>query len=155
MSSRPTNDPSPKVRALNGRLDLAATRMTLKILLPFQVFDELPGVLRIVAETRDGSFGLLPNRLDCVAALTPGILTYETEAEGEVYLAVDEGVLVKTGPEVLVSVRRALRGADLGQLRDLVEQEFLTLDEYEQSLRAVMAKLETGLLRRFAAFQHE
>jgi len=43
-----------------------------------------------------------------VAALAPGILIYETEVEGEVYVAVDEGVLVKTGPDVLVSVRRAL-----------------------------------------------
>ena len=129
--------------------------MNLKILLPFQIFAEKAGVSRIVAETREGSFGLLPHRLDCVAALTPGILTYETEAEGEVYVAVDQGVLVKTGPDVLVSVRRALGGTDLGHLRDAVAQEFLTLDEHEQSVRTVMAKLETGFLRRFATFRHE
>ena len=64
------------------------------------------GVSRIVVETPEGSFGLLPRRLDCVAALTPGILIYETEAEGESYVAVDEGVLVKSGPDVRVSVRR-------------------------------------------------
>ena len=131
------------------------TRMNLKVLLPFQIFAEKTGVSRIVAETRAGSFGLLPQRLDCVAALAPGILVYETDAEGEVFVAVDEGVLVKTGPNVLVSVRRALDGADLGQLRDVVEQEFLTLDEHEQSMRSVMAKLEAGFLRRFASFQHE
>jgi F-type H+-transporting ATPase subunit epsilon len=129
--------------------------MNLKILLPFQIFAEKTGVSRIVAETREGSFGLLPQRLDCVAALAPGILVYETESDGEVFVAVDEGVLVKTGPNVLVSVRRALDGADLGQLRDVVEQEFLTLDEHEQSMRSVMAKLEAGFLRRFASFQHE
>jgi len=129
--------------------------MNLKVLLPFQVFAEKTGVSRIVAETREGSFGLLPHRLDCVAALAPGILTYETEADGEVFLAVDEGVLVKTGPDVLISVRRALGGTDLGQLRDLVEQEFLKLDEDEQSVRRVTAKLESGFLRRLAAFQHE
>ena len=65
------------------------TLMTLKVLLPFQIFAERAGVSRIVAETREGSFGLLPHRLDCVAALAPGILTYETEADGEVYVAVD------------------------------------------------------------------
>ena len=129
--------------------------MTLKVLLPFQVFAEKSGVSRIVAETREGSFGLLPHRLDCVAALVPGILIYETESDGEVLLAVDEGVLVKTGPDVLVSVRRALGGTDLGQLRVSVEKEFLTLDEQEQSVRTVMAKLESGFLRRFATFQHE
>ena len=69
-------------------------------------------MLRIVVETHEGSFGLLPYRLDCVAALVPGILVYETEAEGEVYLAVDEGLLVKTGLEVLVSVRNAIGGID-------------------------------------------
>jgi len=129
--------------------------MTLKVLLPFQVFADKTGVSRIVAETPAGSFGLLPHRLDCVAALAPGILTYETEEDGEVFVAVDEGVLVKTGPDVLVSVRRALGGKDLGQLREAVTKEFLTLDEHEQSVRVVMAKLETGFLRRFATFEHE
>jgi F-type H+-transporting ATPase subunit epsilon len=129
--------------------------MHLKVLLPFQVFAEKADVLRIVAETPAGSFGVLPQRLDCVAALTPGILVYETAAEGEVYLAVDDGVLVKTGPEVLVSVRRALSGTDLGQLRASVEKDFRTLDERETSVRAVMAKLEAGVLQRLAALRRE
>jgi F-type H+-transporting ATPase subunit epsilon len=134
---------------------MSPTLMHLKVLLPFQIFAEKTNVSRIVAETREGSFGLLPHRLDCVAALTPGILTYETESDGEVFVAVDEGVLVKTGQDVLVSVRRALGGTDLGQLREAVEKQFLTLDEHEQSVRTAMAKMETGFLRRFAAFQHE
>ena len=129
--------------------------MNLKVLLPFQIFAEKIDVLRIVAETKEGSFGLLPHRLDCVAALVPGILIYETKSDGEVFLAVDEGVLVKTGPDVLVSVRRAIVGTDLGQLREAVEKEFLTLDEHEKSVRQVTAKLETGFLRRFATLQHE
>jgi F-type H+-transporting ATPase subunit epsilon len=129
--------------------------MTLKVLLPFQVFAEKTGVSRIVAETREGSFGLLPHRLDCVAALAPGILTYETEADGEVFVAVDEGVLIKTGLDVRVSVRRALGGIDLGQLRAGVEREFLTLDENEQSVRSAVAKMEAGFLRRFASLHHE
>src|SRR5476651_132351 len=129
--------------------------MNLKILLPFQIFADKTGVSRIVAETRDGSFGLLPHRLDCVAALAPGILTYETEVGGEVFVAVDEGVLVKTGPDVLVSVRRAIGGTDLGQLHAAVEKEFLQLDETERNERSVSARLETGLLRRFVTFQHE
>lgn len=129
--------------------------MHLKVLLPFQVFADKPGVSRIVAETREGSFGLLPQRLDCVAALAPGILIYETESDGEVFVAVDEGVLVKTGHDVLVSVRRAIGGSDLAQLHAAVDREFLTLDEHQQDVRSVMAKLETGFLRRFTAFEHE
>ncbi len=131
------------------------TLMNLKVLLPFQIFVDKTRVSRIVAESYDGSFGLLPHRLDCVAALAPGILTYEAEGEGEVFVAVDEGVLVKTGLDVLVSVRRALGGSDLGQLRNSVDKEFKTLDEREQNVRSVMAKLESGLLDRFVEFQHE
>jgi len=129
--------------------------MNLKILLPFRIFAEKKGVSRIVAETREGSFGLLPHRLDCVAALEPGIFTYETEAEGEVYVAVDEGVLIKAGQEVLVSVRSAIAGTDLRQLREAVEREFLTLDESEQKMRSVMTKLEIGLMRRLAEFRND
>lgn len=129
--------------------------MNLKVLLPFAVFAEKTTLTRLVANTRDGSFGLLPHRLDCVAALTPGILSYETELEGEAYIAVDEGILVKSGADVLVSVRHATGGTDLGRLRALVEREFRTLDEDERSMRSVIAKLETGFLRRFAAFRKE
>jgi len=129
--------------------------MNLKVLLPFGIFADKAEVLRIVAETHDGSFGILPNRLDCVTALAPGILTYETAADGEVFVAVDEGVLVKTGPDVQVSVRRALTGASLDQLRESVEKEFLTIDDEERSVRKLMAKLETGFISRLATFHHE
>jgi len=129
--------------------------MNLKILLPFKIFAEKPGVLRIVAGTREGSFGLLPHRLDCAAALAPGILVFETEAEGEVCMAVDEGVLVKIGADVLVSVRNAIGGMELDKLHEAVEREFLNLDEQEKSVRSVLAKLESGFIRRFTAFDHE
>jgi F-type H+-transporting ATPase subunit epsilon len=129
--------------------------MNLKILLPYEIFIEKRGVSRIVAEMRNSSFGILPHRRDCVAALVPGILTYESDTEGEAFVAVDEGILTKAGADVLVSVRRAIHGADLAQLRVSVEREFSVLNEQEKSVRTVMAKLESGFLHRFARFQHE
>lgn len=129
--------------------------MHLRVLLPFLVFADISGVRRLVVDTPAGSFGLLPQRLDCVTALAPGLLIYETQAQGEVCLAVDEGVLLKAGPQVLVSVRRAMGGADLGQLRAVVEREYRTLDEDERNLRDVSTKLESGFLHRFAEFQRD
>ena len=134
---------------------MSPTLMNLKILLPFRIFAEKTSVSRIVAETREGSFGLLPHRLDCVAALAPGILIYESEADGEVYVAVDQGVLVKTGLDVAVSVRNAIAGTDLGQLRETVEREFLNLSERERNVRLVMAKMESGFIRRLAELHHD
>jgi F-type H+-transporting ATPase subunit epsilon len=129
--------------------------MNLKVLLPFGMFTEQHGVLRIVAETRVGSFGILPRRLDCVASIEPGILTYEIDMGTEVYIAVDEGILIKTGSEVVVSVRQALAGADLSELRQAVAQQFLSRTEHEQSMRAVLAKMESDFVRRMALLHND
>jgi F-type H+-transporting ATPase subunit epsilon len=127
--------------------------MNLRVLLPARVFADKTSVSRVIAQTPEGEIGLLPHRLDCVAVLAPGILTYETTDEGTVYLAVDEGVLVKAGANVLVSVRRAIRGTDLAQLREAVKREFLTLDAQERSVRSAVAKIEGGFIRRVAEFE--
>jgi F-type H+-transporting ATPase subunit epsilon len=122
--------------------------MQLKILLPYGIFASIEGVTRIVATTPAGSFGLLPHRLDCASVLSPGLLSYST-AQGEMHLAIDSGVLVKTGAEVRVCVRHAISGADLGDLRQAVEREFLNLSEQEKSVRTTLAQLESGLIRAF------
>jgi F-type H+-transporting ATPase subunit epsilon len=128
--------------------------VNLKILLPYRIFTQKNDVSRIVAETGDGSTGLMPHRLDCVAALVPGILVYTTPADGTVYLAVDEGVLVKSGTEVLVSVRHAIGGADLRELQTSVRREFLVIDAEGQEVRAAVAKMEGAFAGLFAEFQH-
>lgn len=125
------------------------TLMNLKILLPFRIFIETKNVSSITIETSEGSYGMLPHRLDCVAALVPGILTYEIESEGPKYVAVDEGVMIKAGPQVLVSVRNAVGGADLGKLSDQVKKDFNKLDESKIKVRSVMARLEGGFIYRF------
>jgi len=129
--------------------------MNLKILLPFRLFVAQNDVIRIVAESREGSFGLLPHRLDCVSALVPGIFIYEANQTGTVYLAVDEGVLVKSGADVLVSVRRAIAGTNLAELHEAVKLEFSVLDAREHDVRAAIAKMESGLIGRFSEFKHE
>jgi len=108
----------------------------------------------LVAETGNGSFGFLPHRLDCVTSLVPSVLVFETGTVGEEYIAINEGVLIKTGLDVLVSVRDAISGKDLGLLHTAVEQEFLSLNEQEQSARSALVKLESGFLRRLVEFQH-
>jgi len=128
--------------------------MNLKILLPFAIFAERSAVSRIVAETLQGSMGILPRRLDCVAALVPGILLFEDEEHGETCVAVDEGILVKKGREVVVSVRNAIGGDDLGRLREAIDREFRTLDAEEQSVRQVLAKMEGMFIRRFVRYRH-
>ena len=126
--------------------------MILKILLPNKVFAIHRNVLRIIVETLEGSFGILPNRCDCTAALAPGILTYETASGTEAYIAIDQGVFVKKGKEVFVSVRRAIQGNGLHQLRDAIKTEFLTLDERQQEIRFAMDKLESSFLQRLTEF---
>ena len=125
--------------------------MDLKILLPYKIFAEIKNVSSIVAETSGGSFGFLPQRLDCVAVLVPGIFSYKTDKVH--YLAVDEGLLVKAGAQVLVSVRNAVGGVELGKLADTVKNEFEKTDDDEEKVRYMVSKLENGLLSRLKKFQ--
>lgn len=134
---------------------MPTANMNLKVLLPFSVFAELNDVSRIVAETSQGSFGLLPHRMDCVAALAPGILVYETETTGETYLAVDEGILIKSGLDVVVSVRNAIEGTDLDVLEEAVEREFIDLNEKDLKIRSVLAKMEGAFFIRMAEYGHD
>lgn len=129
--------------------------MRLRVLLPFKVFVEHDDVLRIIVETRCGLLGLLPRRLDCAAELVPGILMYETAATGRVYLAVNAGVLVKAGDLVLVSVRDAMMGMTLDELHLAVMREYGRWDSKQGGERAVLAKLEGELMRRFVGLHHE
>lgn len=121
--------------------------MRLKILLPYEIFADVKSVKRIVIETTAGSHGILPRRLDCTAALEAGILLYETEDEGEKYVAINEGILIKTSNEVMISVRNAIGDAPLGELKKIVREEMIALGELEVDARTVMAKLETGFLQ--------
>jgi len=129
--------------------------MNLKILLPFKVFATLQNVKQIVAETSGGQYGFLPQRLDCVAALVPGILMYESAEAGIKYIAVDKGILVKEGGNVTVSVRNAIGGTDLGKMHESVEKEFKELDDNEKNVRAVMTKMESSFMLRLQKFQQQ
>ena len=104
---------------------------------------------RIVAEAENGSFCLRPRHRDFAASLVPGLLEYADEVGAERFLAVDEGLLVKSGEAVMVSVRRAICGDDLEGLQEIVEKQFAMLDERERAARSAVARLEADFARRF------
>ncbi|WP_338876375.1 F0F1 ATP synthase subunit epsilon [Spirosoma sp. SC4-14] len=125
----------------------------LKVLLPGTTFADIQDATRLVVETAQGAYGLWPSRLDCVAALVPGILTYETKSEEECYMAIGEGILVKTGQTVLVSVRQAIASTSLSQLRRAIETELLQRNDQERRVHEVLSKLESGFIRQFETFR--
>lgn len=126
--------------------------MRLKILLPASVLLDEP-VTKLVAEASDGSFCLLPKHRDFVTSLVPGILQFVSEDGAESFVAVDEGVLTKSGSEVRVAVRRASRHSHLGELQRVVREEFQQLDERERVAQTVIARLESEFMRRFMALE--
>ena len=121
--------------------------MILRILIPTKVLIEKT-IDKIVAEGKNGYFCLLPNHVDFVSALAPGVLSYFDE-EGEHYVAVDQGILVKTGDEVLVSTRRGIPGTSLEKLDREIEKTFKSVDEKEKTADMAIRKLEAGVIRKF------
>ena len=120
--------------------------MRVKLILPSGVLLEQEAV-KVVAEAHDGSFCLLPRHIDFVAALVPGILGLTSADDEETFVALDEGILVKHGPEVLVSTWNALRG-DLGELQQAVLGQFRELGEQEQKARLALDRLEASLVHQ-------
>jgi F-type H+-transporting ATPase subunit epsilon len=106
-------------------------------------------VRRIRAEAPDGHFGVLPRHGDFVTQLVPGILVFEGEDGVERFVAVNSGTFVKCGAHVMVAVRGAIEGDDLGHLRQRVETEFRRQDEDERAARGALARLEATMVRRF------
>ncbi len=128
--------------------------MTLKVMLPTEILLEKP-VIKVIAEAENGSFCLLPRHIDFTAALAPGILSF-TDPDGlEHYAALDNGVLVKCGSEVLISAFNGVLGEDLTQLRFLIAEHFITLDEQQRTARSALARLEAGVVRRFMEVEEQ
>jgi F-type H+-transporting ATPase subunit epsilon len=123
--------------------------MHLKVLLPSEVLVDQK-VKKIVAEAENGLFCLLPRHIDFVTALTPGLLSFVADDDQkEEYLAIDIGILVKCGDQVLVSSQNAAIGPDLGALKAMIEERFSAVDDHEKVSRAALARLEADLVRRF------
>lgn len=129
--------------------------MKLKVLLPYQVLLEQDQVSQVVAESDCGFFGILPHRRDCVATLVPGILTMQTTSGEECFVAHGGGTLLKVGPQLMFSARRAMLGDDLAKLRETVQTEYAQAAQNEQVARSLMGKLESGFLNRFVRMAHE
>lgn len=130
-----------------------ARSIHLKIMLPSAILADLAGIECVAAETTEGSIGFLPRRLDCTAMLVPGILTYRAKGI-DLYAAIDTGVLVKAGPEILICTRNGLLGSDLSALRVELEKRFLHVDEEERQMRTALARMERGFVKRFWELRH-
>lgn len=128
--------------------------MRLKVVLPTEILLDQP-IAKLVAEAENGAFCILPRHIDFVAALVPGVLVYADADGAERFIGIDEGTLVKCGEEVLVSLRNAVAGDHLEDLRGVVRRKFIELDERERSARSALARLEAGVVRRFVELQEQ
>ena len=124
--------------------------MRLKIFLPSELFLDTD-VTKVVGESPQGGFGILPKHIDLVTALEPGLLAYETDHSKETFLALNGGILVKQGDQVSIATRAAIHG-ELGTLKKAVEDFITDLDEKERQTRTAVARLEADFIRRFVEF---
>ncbi len=126
--------------------------MNLKVMMPTAIIvDET--VTKILAEGGEGLFCIKPKHVDYTSALLPGILIYCDETGREVFVATDEGVLVKCGDQVMISTHHAVIGDDLQQLRTLWTAHFEGLDDQARRGRSALARLEIGVVRKFMEFR--
>lgn len=114
----------------------------LKVLIPSKIFLEEGDIKYCIVDTSEGSYGILPNRLDFAAILVPGIMIYKKRDREEEYVAHDKGVIVKTGGEIFISTHQAVKEAELGKLKNILLETTAQLNQKEQHIRNVIEKLE-------------
>lgn len=122
--------------------------MHLQVLLPTDVLVDVQ-TPKVVAEAENGSFCLLPRHANFVTSLAAGILTYTSSQDTDHNIGVAEGVLVKSGGNVFVSVEYGVRGDTPGELRDNLRRYFETINERERQALSAVARLEADFVRRF------
>lgn len=128
-------------------------KMRLQILTPERkVISET--VDKVVAEAKNGSFGLKPRHVDFLAELVPGIFSYSIGAE-EYLVAVDSGILIKKGDEVNVSVRHAVEGENLEELETVIHEQFRILDQREKDTQIALEQLQADFIKQFVELQKQ
>lgn len=132
---------------------MSKNHIHLKVMEPEQIIAD-EQVDKIIAEAVNGFFCLKPRHVDFASALKPGIL-YLYQGEEEKILAVDRGILVKCGSEVLVSVLNAIAGDDLGKLREQVRKEFSRIEKIEEEATNALRNLEAELIQHFVGLQKD
>jgi F-type H+-transporting ATPase subunit epsilon len=125
--------------------------MQLKVMEPEKMIVDVQAD-KVIAEGQNGSFCLEPRHVDFVSVLKTGILLYMS-GDQEHYVAVDEGVLVKCGRQVLVSVLNAIKGDTLEELKQRILKEFKKTEAMNQASKIALKSMEADLLLRFMEFE--
>jgi F-type H+-transporting ATPase subunit epsilon len=128
--------------------------MKLKILLPDKIFLDSE-IDKLIAESPNGSFCLLPRHIDFLSALSPSLLVLTLIDGQEKILAVDGGILVKKGNQIWISSQHCLEGNDLKNLQQTIKEEFQKIDEQEKINREALAKLEVNLVRHYVQMKKD
>ncbi|MGM0386840.1 MAG: F0F1 ATP synthase subunit epsilon [Actinomycetota bacterium] len=125
--------------------------MRLAVIMPGSTVVDTPAT-RVLAPGSHGLFAILPRHVDYVAVLVEGLLTFEVAddaaAATERHVAVDGGVLVKQGDDVVVSTPDAVVGERLEDLENTVAEYFHARAEREHDARAALFRLESDIVQR-------
>ena len=125
-----------------------ANVMTVTLRLPTRTLFE-GRAQRLFATAVNGAFGMLPNHTDFVTALVPSVLILTDETGEELFFGIDEGLLVKTGHQIDIAIRRGVQGDSLDTLNDTIQTAFVEVDEEERVARSALSRLEANIVRRF------
>ena len=119
----------------------------LKVMVPLSTVVDRD-VRKLKAEGAHGAFVILPRHVDCAIELKPCLLSYEQD-DGEIYYAIDGGLLVKCGRDVTVITPQLAGDAPLGELQTAVKTMQHAVDDQEARARRALRRIEMDIVRRF------
>ena len=79
-----------------------------------------------------------------VASIVPCVIRIDTE-QGELLVAVDEGLMRKSGAVLDCAVRQAVTGTSMDDLEKMIADTFGKIDDEEARVRSIVARLEKDI----------
>ncbi|MDA9421313.1 MULTISPECIES: F0F1 ATP synthase subunit epsilon [Bradyrhizobium] len=127
--------------------------MRLLITSPTAIVVDDSDVVSVRAEDASGGFGILRGHADLLTALSVSIVAWQAASGHTRYCAVRRGVLSVTGGnEVGIATAEAVPGDDLGQLEQIVLDEFRRRAEAERASRVQGAQLQMKAIRQIVQY---
>lgn len=106
-------------------------------------------IRKVSLEFLNGYYTFLPKHIDFASVLKTSIVSYCNLEGATKYIACHQGIAVKKGQNVTLSVRQAVLGNTPDELKYTILHDFKKTDEQRKELNTAMARLEIGMLRGF------
>lgn len=113
-------------------------------------------ILKITVNGEEGSFTILPRHIDYISSFNDCIIYYTDKNEKVKFIAVNQGILTKTGRNIEISTFHIITGNSLQELKNNMNEmasKSEDLANYDQKINQNLKQIEFNLFKKIMEFK--